>query len=204
MYIPKDFEIEKADVIYEFMEQNGFAALISNFEDEPVATHLPLILDRENGCLYGHFAKANDQWRGILDKTVLALFQGPHSYISPSWYETHKAVPTWNYVSIHVYGKIVLITDPEELKKSLTMLVSKYEDASSPYKMENLPSHYLDGMMKGITGFILKIDRMEGKWKLSQNHSADRQLAVARHLKEIGSENSRAIAELMEKNAKGV
>ncbi|MDP4108035.1 MAG: FMN-binding negative transcriptional regulator, partial [Bacillota bacterium] len=106
MYIPEYFKINDKEIIYEVIEKNSFATLFSQHNGEPCATHLPLTLNRENDLLYGHFALQNEQWKDIESQKVLVTFQGPHCYISPSWYETNKAVPTWNYVAIHVYGHL--------------------------------------------------------------------------------------------------
>ena len=109
MYIPKHFTIKDEETKYEMIEQNSFATLFSQHNGAPYATHLPLLLNRETLTLSGHFARPNEQWKDSGNQQVLAIFQGPHSYISPSWYETNKAVPTWNYVAVHVYGELEIV-----------------------------------------------------------------------------------------------
>ncbi|ALX48623.1 FMN-binding negative transcriptional regulator [Lentibacillus amyloliquefaciens] len=197
MYIPKHFEIKDEEVIYDIIEENSFATLFSQHQGHPYATHLPLILDKDKRYLYGHFAKPNKQWKDIEEQEVLAVFQGPHCYISSSWYETDKAVPTWNYVSAHVYGKVDII-DGEEMMDSLHQMVLKYEDPNSSYQWDQLDAHFLEGQAKGIVGFKIKIDKIEGKAKLSQNHSAERLKLVISQIEQSTSEDEREIASHMQ------
>ncbi|UOQ94789.1 FMN-binding negative transcriptional regulator [Halobacillus shinanisalinarum] len=196
MYIPKHFEIKDEKAIYEIIEENSFATLFSQHQGHPYATHLPLILDKEKRYLYGHFAKPNKQWRDIEEQEVLAVFQGPHCYISSSWYETNKAVPTWNYVAAHVYGKVEII-DGRQMMDSLHHMVSKYEDPNSSYQWDHLDAHFLEGQAKGIVGFKIEIDKIEGKAKLSQNHSPERLKLVISQLEQSPSEDEREIASHM-------
>ncbi|HDR7315374.1 TPA: FMN-binding negative transcriptional regulator, partial [Bacillus cytotoxicus] len=169
MYIPKIFKMKELKVAYDVIHKNSFATLVSMHEDIPFATHLPLLLNKENTYLYGHFALQNPQWKDIENKSVLAIFHGPHCYISPSWYETNQAVPTWNYVTVHVYGEFEFIENEHELMDSLHDMVLKYEAPNSSYKLKDLDTTYLSGMNKGIQGFKIKIIKIEGKEKLSQN-----------------------------------
>ncbi|MDM5371364.1 MULTISPECIES: FMN-binding negative transcriptional regulator [Bacillus cereus group] len=199
MYIPKYFAIQDEEMKYEIMEQNSFAILFSQHNGEPYATHLPLLLNRETLTLHGHFARANEQWKDIGTQQVLAIFQGPHSYISPSWYETNNAVPTWNYVAVHVYGELEIVEDEKTLVDSLQDLVNKYEDPESTYSLNDVDPNYMGGLSKGIVGFKIKINKIEGKAKLSQNHSVERQNLVVEKLEKVGSEESKRIAELMRK-----
>ncbi|MED1900329.1 transcriptional regulator [Bacillus thuringiensis] len=199
MYIPKYFAIQDEEMKYEIMEQNSFATLFSQHNGEPYATHLPLLLNREPLTLHGHFARPNEQWKDIGTQQVLAIFQGPHSYISPSWYETNNAVPTWNYVAVHVYGELEIVEDEKTLVDSLQDLVSKYEDPESTYSLNDVDPNYMGGLSKGIVGFKIKINKIEGKAKLSQNHSVKRQNLVVEKLEKVGSEESKRIAELMRK-----
>ncbi|HFJ9403149.1 TPA: FMN-binding negative transcriptional regulator [Bacillus paranthracis] len=197
MYIPKYFAIQDEEMKYEIMEQNSFATLFSQHNGEPYASHLPLLLNRETLTLHGHFAWPNEQWKDIGTQQVLAIFQGPHSYISPSWYETNNAVPTWNYVAVHVYGELEIVEDEQELIDSLQELVHKYEDPESTYSLNDVDPNYMGGLSKGIVGFKVKINKIEGKAKLSQNHSVERRKLVVEELEKVGSEGSRGIAGLM-------
>ncbi|TBX79343.1 FMN-binding negative transcriptional regulator [Bacillus mycoides] len=197
MYIPKYFTIQDEKAQYEMIEQNSFATLFSQHNGEPYATHLPLLLNRETLTLYGHFARPNEQWKDIENQQVLAIFQGAHSYISPSWYETNNAVPTWNYVAVHVYGELEMVEDEQGLIDSLQDLVHKYEDPKSTYSLKDVDPNYMEGLSRGIVGFKIKINKIEGKAKLSQNHSVERRKLVVEELEKVGSEGSRGIAELM-------
>ncbi|MGN5651623.1 FMN-binding negative transcriptional regulator [Bacillus sp. Brlt_9] len=197
MYIPKYFAIQDEEMKYEIMEQNSFATLFSQHNGEPYASHLPLLLNRETLTLHGHFARPNEQWKDSENQEVLAVFQGPHSYISPSWYETKDAVPTWNYVAVHVYGELEIVEDEQELRDSLQELVRKYENPQSTYSLNDVDPNYMGGLSKGIVGFKIKINKIEGKAKLSQNHSVERRNLVVEELEKVGSEGSRGIAGLM-------
>ncbi|AUI36224.1 transcriptional regulator [[Bacillus] caldolyticus] len=199
MYIPKYFVINDMSVVYEVIEENSFATLVSMHQGELFATHLPLLLNREKTCLYGHFARSNPQWNDIQHQTVLAIFHGPHCYISPSWYETNQAVPTWNYVAVHVYGNVELIDDEEEIMQSLHDMVEKYEAPGSRYQLSEVDAKLLSKMRSGIQAFKIHIERIEGKAKLSQNHSVHRQERIIKQLEQMPFENEKQIAFLMKK-----
>ena len=200
MYIPKHFEMKDEQQILDFIQENGFAILFSQHKGSPWATHLPLILDRDENMLVGHFARANSQWKDIENQEVLAVFHGPHAYISPVWYQTELAVPTWNYVAVHVYGKIELIKNDEELIQSLHVLVCQYEDENSPYQLNLLDSDYVKGLSKGVMGFKINIQKIEAKAKLSQNKPKETQRRVIDHLEQLQSEDNRQIAEWMRRS----
>ncbi|MDU0813938.1 FMN-binding negative transcriptional regulator [Bacillus siamensis] len=202
MYIPAPFQLSEAEA-YDVIKEYGFAALFSTAGGMPYATHLPLMMSKDNECLYGHFALPNPQWKEIEGQSVLAVFQGPHCYISPKWYETNRAVPTWNYVAVHVYGEAELL-DEEETVHSMGDLVLKYESPDSPYKLEHVDAKFLSGMNKGVKGFKIKISKIEGQAKLSQNHSAQRQEMVVQQLKQIPHTNEQLISGLMEENIKRI
>jgi len=180
----------------------SFATLFSIHDGIPVATHLPLILNRDNTYLYGHFARPNPQWKDIKAQTVLVIFHGPHCYISPSWYETNQAVPTWNHVTAPIYGEVEWVENEQELNESLHEIVSKYEPPNSPYNLEEIDDAFLSGMNKGIQGFKIKINKMEGKAKLSQNHPEERQRLVATKLEQSLRTDEQEIAKLMKENLK--
>ena len=200
MYIPKHFKIEDEEKIYEFIEKYSFATLYSTHRGEPYATHLPLILKKDEQALYGHFARANGQWKDIKDQTVLVVFQGPHSYISPSWYEITDAVPTWNYVSIHLYGKVDMIEDDKVIFDSLNEMINKYEKPDSPYNLKNVDSGYIEGLSKGIVAFKINITKIEAKAKLSQNHPAERQEFIIEQLEKSTDQNELQVASFMKEN----
>lgn len=196
MYIPKPFKIRDEKFIHEIISDYGFATLFSQHKGEPYATHIPLMLSEDKQYLYGHFSVANHQWKDIENQTVLAVFQGPHSYISSSWYETNRSVPTWNYISVHVTGTAELI-DGRELKETLSDLVHKYEGSDSSYQLDEVDDRYLKAMRTAIKGFKIKISKIEGKAKLSQNHSAERRAGVIEALEASKRENERKIADYM-------
>ncbi|WP_226671085.1 FMN-binding negative transcriptional regulator [Metabacillus litoralis] len=202
MYIPKYFKIADEAEAFDIMKEHSFATLFSQHEGMPFATHLPLILDTENTYLYGHFARPNPQWKDIKNQTVLAIFHGPHCYISPSWYETNKAVPTWNYVTIHVYGEIEFLENEYQLITSLNDMVLNYEADDSSYRLQDVDADFLASMNKAIQGFKIKITKIEGKAKLSQNHSLERQQLVIDHLDQILNSNEQQISSLMKANSK--
>ncbi len=202
MYIPAAFKMRDISEMIEVIQENSFATLFSTHEGMPFATHLPLLFNDTKDCLIGHFAKGNPQWKNIENQKVLAVFHGPHCYISPSWYETNQAVPTWNYVAVHVYGEIELIEHDDELIKSFNNMIKKYEHPNSTYSLTQVDEQLVSNLNKGVQGFRLKIINIEGKKKLSQNHSNDRQQLVIQKLEEIEHTNEQQIAHLMRQNMK--
>jgi transcriptional regulator len=200
MYIPKRYEIHESHEIEAIIRNNGFATVISCHEGVPVATHLPLELASEDRPykLLGHFARANQHWKAIRAETeVLAIFHGPHTYISPRWYD-HINVPTWNYLSVHCYGKMRFIEGPE-LRSALDRLVRHYEgDSPTGYSVEKLPAEFYSSEVKGIVGFEITVSRIEAAGKLSQNRNAKNFVAVMSELRKRADENSLAVAEAME------
>ncbi|MBY0002164.1 FMN-binding negative transcriptional regulator [Priestia aryabhattai] len=204
MYIPKHFKMNDEQIMYDFIEDTGFATLFSYHHEKPYATHLPLMLNRKEGTLSGHFARPNQQWKDAENQEILVVFQGPHCYISPSWYETNQAVPTWNYEAVHVYGTMKMIEEPKELLGLLSKMVAKYESPKSTYTLNEVDSAYINGLSKGIVGFKIDITNMEGKQKLSQNHSVERQQLVIEKLEQTSRENEQKVAELMKQNVQHV
>lgn len=200
MYTPKHFKIDDESTIYEFIEKYSFATLFSQHKGEPCATHLPLILNVSENALYGHFALPNEQWRDAENQQILVIFQGPHCYISPSWYETMRAVPTWNYVSIHVYGKMEIIENQKVIVDSLNDMVKKYESPDSPYNLSDVDPNFIEGMSKGIVAFRINITKIEAKAKLSQNHPVERQELIINQLENTYHQENIQVASLMKKN----
>jgi len=202
MYIPHSFEVTDQETLYAFMEQNSFAILFSQQGDKPCATHLPLLLNKDGGYLYGHMAKTNPHWKNI-NGEVLVVFSGAHSYISSSWYETRESVPTWNYTAVHVYGHVEFIKEHEELLAIVDESVSHYESSmTNPWSMSQADPAFIANLSKGIIGFKIHISKIEGKWKLSQNHSKERQERVIHALELRQDDNSQQIARLMKDNVK--
>lgn len=200
MYTPAHFNVTDENRLFDFIESYSFGIIISLKAGIPVATHMPFLLDRAKKQLNGHFAKANNQWEKIEGQEVLLIFQGPHHYISPSWYETNLSVPTWNYIVVHVYGKVELMTESEDLLKTLNELTIRYEEPERGYRIDSSNRDFINGLMKGIVGFRINITKIEGKWKLSQNHSVERQERVIHELEQIKSDNALQISKYMKKN----
>jgi transcriptional regulator len=202
MYIPESFHQTDSTTLCDFIEQYSFGLLVSQVDGEPFASHLPLRLDRSagpNGALLGHMALANPQWRQADGQTVLAIFSGPHAYVSPSWYEAENVVPTWNYVTVHVYGTFHLLQE-QALATLLQDLVTTYEGSlPQPWPFQ-ADSDFARKMMKAVAGFRIEISRIEGKWKLNQNRPREQREKVVRVLRNRGDENSQAVADLMMKD----
>lgn len=187
MYIPKHFREDDLAVLHTLIREYSFATLVSVKEDGvPIATPLPFIFAPEPapyGTLYAHMALGNPQWRTFAaEREVLVIFQGPHAYISPSWYEVELSVPTWNYATVHAYGRPRIIEDQDELYAHLKTLISAHESQfAHPWPFE-LPASYVERMMKGVVGFSLAITRLEGKFKMSQNRSESERARVSAEL----------------------
>ncbi|MGE7981725.1 FMN-binding negative transcriptional regulator [Solibacillus sp. NPDC093137] len=200
MYIPKQYQLTDEQKIHQIINEYSFATVVSIHQGVPKATHLPLFLCEDSKFLYGHFARANTQWKDILNQQVLAVFNGPHSYISSSWYETKDSVPTWNYVSVHVKGFIEMMEDEEEIRRSLHHLIEKYETPNSSYDVNDVDSKYMTGLLKGIVPFKLRISSIEAAAKLSQGHSKERQKLVIDELLKRNDGFDEIIAKLMLEN----
>jgi transcriptional regulator len=199
MYIPKAFREDDISAIHTLIREYSFATLITQHEGVPFASHLPFILDAErgpNGTLLAHMARANPQWHDFNSaQEVLVIFQGPHAYISPSWYEVELSVPTWNYAVIHAYGLPRLIEDQEKLYDLLKILIKTHEaQFVKPWPFQ-LSDDYLQKMMRGIVGFEIEIARLKGKFKLSQNRTENEREHVIAALQE--STGTLPVAELM-------
>ncbi|HRQ25340.1 MAG TPA: FMN-binding negative transcriptional regulator [Anaerolineales bacterium] len=197
MHIPKLYREEDRTKIIEFLKGNGFPALVSHDGENLVATHLPTeVIEHEDGSLriWGHMSRANPQWRMFGDQEVLLIFQGAHTYISPRWYN-HVNVPTWNYMMVHVYGRVRMV-EGEELYDLLGNLVKKHE-ADTGYSLEGLPADFVEKEMRGVAGFELDVTRIEAAYKLSQNRDDESYANIVDELKKRGDDNSSAVAEEM-------
>ena len=176
MYTPAHFQIEARDTLHGFMRQHSFATIVSHDGQIPHATHMPVLLNPTqgpHGTLLSHMARANPQWRHFTGAEVLVIFTGPHAYISPAWYVTEPAVPTWNYTAVHAYGIPRIVTQQDRFAQMLHDLVEFYE-AERPNRWHGvLSAEFRDGLMKGIVGIEIEITRLEGKFKLSQNRPQD-------------------------------
>ena len=197
MYNPNHFKETGQTRLHDFIQQNSFGLLVSQVDGKPFASHLPLLLDRQSGpqgCVIGHMARANPQWQQAEGQEVLVVFSGPHAYISPAWYEAEQVVPTWNYVAVHVYGRLKIIQEQNALVRIVQDSVAFYDQS---WSLDG-PKDFMERMVRMIVGFRIQIERMEGKWKLNQNHPRERREKVIQALRGRTDENSKLIAELMD------
>ncbi|MBT5017426.1 MAG: FMN-binding negative transcriptional regulator [Planctomicrobium sp.] len=207
MYNPSSFQIDDPRVIRNFIADHPFAQLTSFDGQRPVVSHLPLLWKSSStphGQLIGHLAKANAQWKHAGGTEVLAVFTGPHAYISSSWYETPQTVPTWNYTAVHVHGQLELIEDKAELFEAVDELVTAMEgDQPNPWSMEKADSEFIEMLLDMIVGFRVNIESLECKFKLSQNHTEERRTPVIEALSKQLDDNSQQIASLMRGEKQG-
>jgi transcriptional regulator len=203
VYVPKHFQITDTPWCHALMRAQSFAAMVTADDaGAPFATHLPILLDDtrgELGTLRGHVARANPHWRYLAaGRPTLVVFSGAHAYVSPSWYATHPAVPTWNYVAVHATGTGVLVEDAERVRALLADLVRVYETPGpEAWSFDALAADYVAGMQKGIVAFEIPIARLEGKAKLSQNRDAVDQGRTREALAASDDPVARAVAALM-------
>jgi transcriptional regulator len=201
MYVPESYKNENIAEVKEFLQANSFGILINQIDGKISGTHIPLELDQdENGkdVLVGHIAKRNPQSKNFKeDAEVLAIFNGPHSYISSSWYQKED-VPTWNYIAVHVYGTIKII-EGEELFEAMKKLVDKYEkNSKNPVSVEKMSSKTLQ-QINGVVGFSIKINEIQAAYKLSQkNEEADHE-NIINELENNGDSSGMRIAKEMRK-----
>jgi transcriptional regulator len=200
MYIPTAFAEHDLTKLHDFIERHSFGLLVSQVDGLPFATHLPFLLDRAagpQGTLICHVARANPQWRQAGSETALAVFSGPHVYVSPSWYEAEQVVPTWNYAAVRVYGRPQVIEDESALLKIVQAMVRVYEQSMpQPWSFDS-SSTFVKRLLGQIVGFRIAIEKIEGKWKLNQNHPAQRRRKVVEALQERSDENVQAVAAMM-------
>jgi transcriptional regulator len=204
MYRPKAFREEDRAELVPFMRAHSFAVLVAVHEGCPVAVHAPVVIDERGGVVVvrGHVAKANPIWHAFDGNEVLAIFGGPHAYVSPSAYEQRESVPTWNYMAVHAYGvpRALHIGDSEDkVRALLDEQIAAYEAAYAE-QWDALPDKFRDGLMQGIVGFEMSVTRLEGQFKLSQNRSATDQHAVASMLMQDTDAAAVAVGEAMRRN----
>jgi transcriptional regulator len=194
MYVPDHFREDRTEVLHQAMRQIGFATLVTQGLD---ANHLPILLD--GNVLRGHVARANPVWKQA-EGPALAIFLGPHAYVSPSWYpskaETGKAVPTWNYITVHARGRIAWRHEPDWLRAHVTALSDAHEaQRAQPWAVGDAPETYIQTMLRGVVGFELTIESLQGKYKLSQNRDAADRAGVR---EAFGREGLTDLARLMD------
>ena len=196
LYLPPHFRVDDRAALLRFMDGNGFATLVSHAAGGISVSHVPLIVEAEGETvrLLGHVARNNEHWRALEGADeVLAIFHGPHAYVSPTWYAQHPSVPTWNYAVVHAHGRARLM-DEAELHDVVTRLSSKYEAGNpKPWRLSEQPPAYVSGMLQNIVGFEIAVERLEGKFKLSQNRPAE----IPRVIDALEKAGETAVAALM-------
>jgi transcriptional regulator len=205
VYIPEHFRVEDRGAAVEFMRANPFVILVSTTKGEPFATHVPVIIREMEGQirLRGHVAKANPHWQYLSENPrCLVIFHGPHAYISPSHYETRENVPTWNYGAVHAYGNARTFAENSELLNMLGDLIPTFEAAYAE-QWSDLSEAYRNRMLSHIVGFEIAVDKLEAKFKLSQNRTRQEQQNVIEALSRSSDTTISGTAELMCQHALG-
>ncbi len=202
MYTPPDFAEPDEVVLYAAMQRYSFATIVSAAGDLPIATLVPVVVRRvgtDRWTVWSHMARGNPQWRSFGDvDDVLVIFGGPDAYISPSWYADSPNVPTWNYVVVHAYCRVrLLIAGDPQIRWILEETVNQYEaQFEQPWRLD-VPDDYFGRLVRGIQAFELEVRRLEGKFKLSQNHPLDNRLGVIAGLERQADTGAQEIARLM-------
>lgn len=201
MYLPSAFRLDDQATIEAFIGQHDFATIVSPSVNGPIVTHAPLVARRDAAgglVLVGHVARDNDHWRAMDGATpAVAIFHGPQGYISPNWYASAPAVPTWNYAIVHAHGKPLAPDEDRFTEAAISALVDKYETGPGAWRIDSMPPDFYAGLLASIVGFEMPIERIEAKFKLGQNRSdADRSGAIA-GLGRQGSPEADALAAIM-------
>lgn len=197
MYNPKYHQNKNLPEQLDFIRKNSFGILINEVDGKPWATHIPFTLSNDGTKLTAHISRGNKQWRHFSDKEILAIFSGPHAYVSSSWYN-HENVSTWNYIAVHVYGNLRVI-EGDELKASLKELVDHYEASSTnPVSIEKMTPSYLETEIRGIVAFEITITQIEAAYKLSQNRDKEDYENIITELQKKEDTGAIAIAKEME------
>ena len=199
MFVPKHFAETRVEVLHGLIRDRPFATVVANSADGLVANHLPFEL--VGNALHGHVARGNELAR-LDGAEVLVVFQGPDGYISPNWYptkqETHREAPTWNYAVAHVHGRLKVVEDATWLRALLERLTDRHEASEpQPWHVGDAPADYVEKMLRAIVGVEIAIERIEGKFKLSQNHPERNRLGVFAGLRRRGGDGDAALAALM-------
>ncbi len=203
MYVPTHFAETDVARLHALVRAHAFATLVSAVDGAPFATHVPLLLDAERGALgtlVGHMARANPHWQAFDGGSpTLAIFHGPHAYVSPRWFASTLNVPSWNYEVVHASGAPRLLEDPAVVRGLLERSAATFEaGAATPWTLASVTENYVAGLQRGIVAFEIPIVRLEGKRKLSQNKSADDRAGIAAGMRAEGLADEIAIASSME------
>jgi transcriptional regulator len=200
MYLPESFKIDDETKIEAFLKRYALATIVSSPASGIVATAVPVVVRRTpNGLvLVGHVARANSHWELMTGSCEsLAIFHGPHGYVSPTWYTSGPAVPTWNYAVVHAYGKPRATHDMTFTRDLLRELVHHYEQGDNAWRVEDLPPHFSEGLLSAIVAFEMPVDRFEAKFKLGQNRSAEDRAGTIAGLERGPSLEAAALAAFM-------
>jgi transcriptional regulator len=203
MYIPKHFLNTNDDDVIAFIKQYSFATIVSSKNGRPVATHLPFVVGKEDGVLNlkSHFAKANPQSDIIDGQEALIIFSEPHAYISPKHYEKEQSVPTWNYISVHVYGLCRVMDDLDLKSQLIDETIFSFEEAFRE-QWKRQPREFVEKMLRGIVAFEVEVTEMQAKFKLSQNRSQTERESIIRELSNSDNPVQSQIAEYMKAEIK--
>jgi transcriptional regulator len=203
MYVPSSFEIEDKERVDAFLQRYAFATLVSSPPSGIVATHLPAVVRRtaSGPVLVGHVARANPHWESMDGATeALAIFLGPHAYVSPTWYATGPAVPTWNYGTVHVYGRPRANADAAFTRDLLDELVLRYERGPGAWRFEEQPPRFSEQLLSAIVAFEMPVDKLEAKFKLGQNRSLEDRRGTVAGLERSASPEAAALAAFTRSN----
>lgn len=200
MFNPESFKIDDDVQIEHFLRRHDLATLVSAPASGMVATHVPVVVRRTAAGLVvvGHVARANAHWESMDGATAaLAVFLGPHAYVSPTWYATGPAVPTWNYATVHAHGKPRAVADPAFTIDVLREIVQRYETGAGAWRLDDLPPDFRDGLTASIVAFEMPVERLEAKFKLGQNRSAEDRAGTIAGLQRTPSPEAAALAAFM-------
>jgi transcriptional regulator len=204
MYLPAHFAETRPEVLHELIRRQPLATLVTLDAGAPVADEIPFLLDAERNVLRGHVARANPLWKTHPNGApALAVFRGPQAYVSPGWYpskaEHGRHVPTWNYVVVQARGPLSLIEDPAALRRFLDELTTTHESGlPKPWSIADAPADYIEQMLKAIVGIEIAVESLTGKWKTSQNRTADDRLGVVQGMRERNGAATDDMAQLVE------
>jgi transcriptional regulator len=203
VYVPSSFQENDTQLLHTLVQENGFGLLVTIEEGTAHATHLPMLLDPRcgrQGRLFGHLAAANPQWRSFDGKrAALAVFSGPHAYVSPRWYTGPRNAPTWDYVAVHVRGVPRVIEHRDGVRDLLKRTMTFYESAlPEPHRFDSIPKDYVEDLLGAIVAFELPIDRIVGARKLSQNKAPIERARIAEGLRARGDADAARVATLVE------
>jgi transcriptional regulator len=206
MYCPAHFQEDRPAELLRLITQFPLATIVRHGPDGLTADHVPLLLQATPGGagkLVGHIARHNPLWQVPSDQELLVVFQGPSTYISPNWYATKheagKVVPTWNYAVVHAHCSLHAIHDPEQVRQLVTQLTDQHEASQAhPWHVADAPRDYIDKLLANIVGIELRVHRMQGKWKVSQNQPSQNQQSVVQGLLSEGADAQAQMASLVQ------